>query len=286
MKHQRNLIIVLLIALVAIFLCSPTPASSEVQHDTTEIKSEHQEVEELKTENELLQKRSRFTTGGVVMVLGIVALLAFLAFNSRWTRRLEIKNRQLQRERNVVVAQNKQLEVERDRAEAASKAKTAFIQSMTHEIRTPLNSISGFTQILNMTDAKLSEEERIDCCLRIMDNTRMLTNILDDLILISDMESGAELPPAEQSLVNGIVGQATEAVRPHIAETVHLVTQSKMPDEEMVKTYPEMIHTILTKLLDNAAKFTQQGSITLSLSREDDMLHFSVTDTGPGIPAD
>ena len=92
------------------------------------------DINELKTQNELLQQRSRFTTGSVAMILGIVALLAFLAVNSRWTRRLEIKNQQLQRERNVVVAQNKQLAIERDRAEAASKAKTSFIQSMTHEI--------------------------------------------------------------------------------------------------------------------------------------------------------
>ena len=83
-------------------------------------------LNELQSQNRLLEQRSRFTTGGVAMILSVIALLVFLVLNSRWNRRLQIKNTQLQRERNVVVAQNKQLEIERDHAEAASKAKTAF----------------------------------------------------------------------------------------------------------------------------------------------------------------
>jgi signal transduction histidine kinase len=121
---------------------------------------------------------------------------------------LEIKNRQLQRERNVVVAQNKQLAIERDRAEAASKAKTSFIQSMTHGIRTPLNAINGFTQVLNTPGMEMSEAERADCCQRIEDNARLLTKIVDDLIFISDLESNSELPSPEPSLGIAIVEQA------------------------------------------------------------------------------
>ena len=100
---------------------------------------------------EMLQRRSQFTNGGIAMVVCIGALLVFLVVNNRWQHRLEVKNLQLQRERNVVVAQNKQLAIERDRAEAALQAKTSFLRSMTHEIRTPLNAISGFTQFLTMT---------------------------------------------------------------------------------------------------------------------------------------
>jgi signal transduction histidine kinase len=59
-----------------------------------------------------------------------------------------------------------------------------------------------------------------------------------------------------------------------------------MPETETIMTYPNMINIALAKLLDNAAKFTQQGSITLSLCQDGDKLHFSVSDTGPGIPAD
>ena len=244
------------------------------------------DINKLKTQNELLQQRSRFTTGSVAMILGIVALLAFLTINSRWTRRLEIKNQQLQRERNVVVAQNKQLAIERDRAEAASKAKTSFIQSMTHEIRTPLNAINGFIQLLNMPGVEMQEAERVDCCQRIEDNAHMLTKILDDLIFISDLESNNELPPAEPCLCITIIGQALDSVSQIVAEGVKLNSECTIPEDKMVNTYPRMIHTILNKLLDNAVKFTKEGTITLRLCEEEGQLHFSVIDTGMGIPED
>ena len=154
----------------------------EMRQQTQELYKRY-DIEEVKRQNQLLQQRQRFTTGGVAMVLGIIVLLVFLSTSNRWRHTLEVKNRQLERERNVVVAQNKQLSIERDRAEAASRAKTAFLQSMTHEIRTPLNAISGFTQVLTMPGIALPEAEQQDYSERIQENTRMLTNILDDLIL-------------------------------------------------------------------------------------------------------
>ena len=244
------------------------------------------QLNELQSQNDMLVSRSRFTTGGVAMILGILALLAFLTFNSRWTRRIEIKNQQLQRERNVVVSQNKQLALERDRAEAASKAKTSFIRSMTHEIRTPLNAISGFSQILTMDDKSITPEMRNDMSQRIMDGTRMLTNILDDLILISDYESRTDPSPTEDCLIAAVADQAIDTIRSLIAPSVTIENQSSIAPELMVKTNATVIQNILTKLLENAAKFTTEGSITLTTDFSEGKLHFAVSDTGPGIPAD
>ena len=243
-------------------------------------------LNELQSQNRLLRQRSRFTTGGVAMILGIGAILVFLVLNSRWNRKLQIKNMQLQRERNVVVAQNKQLAIERDHAEAASKAKTAFMQSMTHEIRTPLNAISGFTQVLTMKDIELPDSERMDFCERIQENTGLLTTILDNLLLISDMESRSELPEPETCVISAVATQALDMVRSLVANTVTLDCQCELPVEQTIDSYPRMIHIVLAKLLENAAKFTTVGSITLKVSEQDSALHFSVTDTGPGIPPD
>ena len=244
------------------------------------------DVNELQTQNELLQQRSRFTTGGIAMVLGIGAILVFLMLNSRWNRTLEVKNFQLQRERNVVVAQNKQLEIERDHAEAASRAKTSFMQSMTHEIRTPLNSINGFTQVLTIPGIDLPEAERLDLCQRIQENTRLLTNVLDDLILISDMESRTELPAPDPCILPALAMQAVDAIRPVVNSNVTLDFSSNLPDEWMISTHINLIHTALAKILGNAAKFTKEGHITLTVNEEDNHIHISVADTGPGIPQD
>ena len=259
---------------------------NEASSEQTQQLNKRYDVDEMQRQNKQLQQRSRFTTGGVAMVLGIIAMLVFLTTSNRWRHTLEVKNRQLERERNVVVAQNKQLSVERDRAEAASKAKTAFLQSMTHEIRTPLNAISGFTQVLTMPGMTLPENERLDFSERIQENTRLLTNILDDLILISNMEGQQDLSPAEPTLALGLVATAADAVGQQLSPEVTIDIVCDMPEEETIMTHPTQINIVLQKLLDNAAKFTKRGLITLALHREGDSLHFTVSDTGPGIPED
>lgn len=269
---------VLVLACITLLLLVVTPAWADVvtQNDSL--------LNELRAQNELLQQRSRFTTGGLAMILVVTAMLLFLVINNRWNHRLEIKNRQLERERNVVIAKNKQLAIEYDRAENALKARKAFMQSITHEVRTPLNAISGFTQVLATPDLEMTAAEQLDFSLRIQENTRLLTNIVDDLIQISDMESGYELPAPEQFPVAALAAMALEPISSRVAPTVTLINNSTVAEDLVVTTYPQMIQTILRKLLDNSAKFTRQGNITLSVSFKDEKLFFSVTDTGPGIP--
>ena len=269
---------VLVLACITLLLLVVTPAWADVvtQNDSL--------LNELRAQNELLQQRSRFTTGGLAMILVVTAMLLFLVINNRWNHRLEIKNRQLERERNVVIAKNKQLAIEYNRAENALKARKAFMQSITHEVRTPLNAISGFTQVLATPDLEMTAAERLDFSLRIQENTRLLTNIVDDLIQISDMESGYELPAPEQFPVAALAAMALEPISSRVAPTVTLINNSTVAEDLVVTTYPQMIQTVLRKLLDNSAKFTRQGNITLSVSFKDEKLFFSVTDTGPGIP--
>ena len=132
----------------------------------------------------------------------------------------------------------------------------------------------------------LPPEMRDDMCQRIMDSTRMLTNILDDLILISDYESRTEKSRTEDCLIASITDQAIDAVRPLVADGVTIESQSSLAPEQMVKTTPIVLQNILAKLLENAAKFTTQGHITLTTDVANGQLHMAVIDTGPGIPAD
>ncbi len=273
---NKNYVLVLACITLLLFVVTPAWADVVTQNDSL--------LNELRAQNELLQQRSRFTTGGLAMILVVTAMLLFLVINNRWNHRLEIKNRQLERERNVVIAKNKQLAIEYDRAENALKARKAFMQSITHEVRTPLNAISGFTQVLATPDLEMTAAERLDFSLRIQENTRLLTNIVDDLIQISDMESGYELPAPEQFPVAALAAMALEPISSRVAPTVTLINNSTVAEDLVVTTYPQMIQTVLRKLLDNSAKFTRQGNITLSVSFKDEKLFFSVTDTGPGIP--
>ena len=273
---NKNLALVLICTTLLLFVVAPAWADIVAQNDSL--------LNELRAQNELLQQRSRFTTGGLAMILVVTAMLLFLVVNNRWNHRLEIKNRQLERERNVVIAKNKQLAIEYNRAEEALKARKAFMQSITHEVRTPLNAISGFTQVLATPDLEMTAAERLDFSLRIQENTRLLTNIVDDLIQISDLESGYELPAPEPFPVAALASMALETISSRVAPLVKIINNSTVAEDLVVTTHPQMIQTILRKLLDNSAKFTHEGSITLNVSYEDNKLFFSVIDTGPGIP--
>ncbi len=273
---NKNLVLVLVCATLLLLVVTPAWADVVAPNDSL--------LNELRAQNELLQQRSRFTTGGLAMILVVTAMLLFLVVNNRWNHRLEIKNRQLERERNVVIAKNKQLAIEYNRAEEALKARKAFMQSITHEVRTPLNAISGFTQVLATPDLEMTAAERLDFSLRIQENTRLLTNIVDDLIQVSDLESGYELPAPEQFPAAALASMALETISSRVAPMVKVINNCNVAEDLVVTTHPQMIQTILGKLLDNSAKFTREGNITLNMSYEDNKLFFSVIDTGPGIP--
>jgi signal transduction histidine kinase len=114
----------------------------------------------------------------------------------------------------------------------------------------------------------------------------MLTNILDDLILISDYESRTEPLPIEDCLIASIADQAVDAVRPLVAEGVTIESKLSIAQELILKTNSLAIQNVLARLLTNAAKFTTEGHITLTTTFESMKLHFAVSDSGPGIPED
>jgi signal transduction histidine kinase len=137
-----------------------------------------------------------------------------------------------------------------------------------------------------MPDIELPAEERLDFSQRIQENIRLLTKIIDELILITDLESSTELPPSEVCFASAMVVEAIDSTRSLAAPTVQFRQQCTIADDQPIMSHPRMIHIILEKLLDNAAKFTHEGSITLSVEQEENRIHIAVADTGPGIPAD
>ena len=98
------------------------------------------------------------------------------------------------------------------------------------------------------------------------------------------MESGYQLPAPEPFPVAALASMALETISSRVAPLVKIINNSTVAEDLVVTTHPQMIQTILRKLLDNSAKFTHEGSITLNVSYEDSKLFFSVIDTGPGIP--
>ena len=176
----------------------------------------------------------------------------------------------------------------RDAAEAADRAKTRFVANMSHEIRTPLNALLGFVNLLGEADNLTGEQQLWLRTARQSGDS--LLGLINDTLDFARIEAGRiELEPHAfdiRELVNGTI--STLARR---ADTKGLEFSAAVAPEvpALVREDSGRLRQILINLLGNAIKFTDKGSIglTLGLSERDNRpwLHFDIIDTGCGIPA-
>jgi len=181
---------------------------------------------------------------------------------------------------------NKELAEARDKAEASDRMKTKFVQNISHEIRTPLNAIVGFSDLLANHELELGDEEKHEFSQTISKNTNMLTTLVNDMLELSDLQSGdAKLDLAPCSC-NEMCRMAILAIDNEKSDNVEIKFLSDVDDHFSINTDNRRLNHVLTKLLSNAAKYTTEGTITMecSTTKQEDHVTFSVTDTGCGIP--
>ena len=179
------------------------------------------------------------------------------------------------------------LKVAQEQAEAANKMKAAFIRSMSHEIRTPLNAINGFSQILCSSEFDLQDEEKKDLRERITSNVEAITIIINELLELAAGESVTlDLNDLNPIRINEVCRNVVAMSEEHNDKDLHLEFKSTLDDSFAIKSNEETVSQILQKIIDNALKFTEEGSVCVEVGRKGKTLEISVTDTGIGIPAD
>jgi PAS domain S-box-containing protein len=187
----------------------------------------------------------------------------------------------------IVRVRTADLEVARDRAEAADRIKSAFLATMSHELRTPLNSILGFTGVLLQGLAGPLNGEQSKQLGMVQASGRHLLALINDVLDISKIEAGQlEMHRAPFDL-RATAERAAEAIRP-LAEKKAITLRVRIdPGVGAIDSDARRVQQILLNLLSNAVKFTDRGSVELAVelvrSSDHPAVRLRVTDTGIGI---
>ena len=199
-----------------------------------------------------------------------------------------VHNRNLRKAREVDESRIRELKEANEQVQLANAAKTRFVQNMSHEVRTPLNAIVGFSQLLALPDGSFPEEEKAEFSDHIINNTKMLTMLLDDILNASAMDAGKYRISYEEGEMHFIAQAAIRSAEHRLQPGVKMIYAPESEGPFNFQTDPRRVQQILINLLTNSCKHTKEGEIRLSssLTSRPGFVSYSVTDTGPGIPAD
>lgn len=228
----------------------------------------------IERQNEECSERSERMKWGMLALVPVACLMPFAAckINRRkYTRKLQ--------------QQNKELLIARDKAKEAERMKIKFIQNMSHEVRTPLNIISGFAQVISEPNNNITEEERAEIAARIANSTNNIVNIINEILDISGKESIHYIDKNDMMYCNEVARKVLDQFVDN-EEGNEVRFESDLKDSYKIKTNKQEVEKILGNLLKNACKFTEKGIVTVNChldEMENDMVCFSITDTGMGI---
>ena len=212
--------------------------------------------------------RTRFYLMSAVIIL--LALLAIALFYITQTRRRHLK----------------ELRKAYDQVLESDKMKTAFIQNISHEVRTPLNIIGGFSQVIANPDLDPDIEERREIARMTQKNARLITMLIDEMLLVSLNENSEEAKKENQVEINNLMRGVMKEAKGNLSDKTTIQYDTTLADDFTILSNEYMLKIVINAIVDNAVKYTPEGTITLKASKPSDTeVALTVEDTGCGVPA-
>ncbi len=248
-------------------------------------------------------------TISLLSALPNLATLIFIGTMTGWLRtlliRLQEQSQKLSQEQELLhaeIALRKRTEQElrsaRDAAETANRAKDTFLANISHELRTPLTSIIGYSELLLLQAPSYGHHYLVDDLTRIRTASMHLLALINDLLDLSRIEAGKiSFAPVTFDLAS-LVHDVAATVQPLVERNQNILHVQCSPTLGSIYADPTRLRQVLFNLLSNAAKFTERGSITIDVYREEpspaevdgtawqSIFVFHISDTGVGMTAE
>ena len=230
-----------------------------------------QEIKQEFVQQQAGLERERFLSALAVIVLLVISFVLFVILRQRSAKRLE--------------EAYQALEAAHAQAQESSRVKTAFLQQISHEIRTPVNLLSGFAQVLTTPGMELDEESKSQINEGVLENTGRITGLVSKILELSDLISRTDLERGDHVTVQEIANDAVDQCGIRKAQGIQFEIHA--PDnvlEQELVTNGQAAMRILELLLENAVKYTGEGSVILRMVPKQGFVYFLVEDTGIGVP--
>lgn len=194
---------------------------------------------------------------------------------------LLLLNEKLKQQNEEILQKNRELDIERERALASDRLKTAFLNNVSHEVRTPLNGIVGFAQFL--TDDSLSSEEKQEFVNALNSSVSRLTDTINDIMDASLIMSGNVVVHHEHFVLGDVLQEVYRKYQ-YDARTKGLKFIIKPePGNVAVISDQNMVKRMLDEVVGNAIKYTRKGQVVFGATLGGGKIVLEVTDTGKGI---
>ena len=238
-------------------------------------------IEQLDKERKSQQKTLRFSKLISILSIALISILSLLSLSLYKNNKIRTSTNKLLKEKN------KELTLEKEKAERASKARADFLSTVSHELRTPLNAINGITYLLLQENPKQSQ---LDYLKSLEFSGNYLLNFINDILEINRLESDKVTIEKINFNITKLSQNIINSFKEFINENninFHLNIDNSL--NYNLKGDPTKISQILINLINNAIKFSKDGDVWFTISKKSETennitLHFEIRDNGIGIP--